>query len=192
MAISEKNLQHFAIPVKDNLKKIVESCSTTTKRIFIAGFIFLAYGYLCRLIHIYFFWETKTIGWELLLIAGMSYLSNKINSKKQTKKDSLPEKVGIGFIIFLLLVQIIFLIYIPRTVAYDAAKKYIIANKDKYDLGDIQGFSLVPIGGMAMAGEAGDADITLIAKGSDRYKEFNLHLSKNITTDWQIQIINIF
>ena len=55
--------------------------------------VFLFYGYLCRTVGLYFFWESKTIGWTLLLITIVSILIQRIKAKKAANKKKLSEKI---------------------------------------------------------------------------------------------------
>jgi len=152
----------------------------------------VAYGYLCRL-GIYFFWESKHIGWNLLLISVIGYLSGRIKKKKEQKKNSIGEKIGIGFIIFLFVVESIMFTIIVNTSAYSAIKKFIYNNDQlRSEVGNIKGISIVPVGGIGgssgEAGETGEGEINLIVKGDKKYKDLTLHVFKEIQTDWQIEI----
>ena len=168
------------------------SLNKFTKLTLVSGVCLLVYGYLCRL-GIYFFWESKHIGWNLLLISVIGFLSSSIKKKKEQKKNSIGEKIVIGFIIFLFVVESAMFIIILNTSVYAAIKNFIY-NKEqlKSEVGNINGMSIVPVGGMGgssgEAGETGEGEINLIVKGEKKYKDLTLHVSKELQTDWQIEI----
>lgn len=58
------------------------------------------YGYLCRLIGLYFFWESKTLGWVLFWLTVVFILRDRINGKELQNKKTIVEKIGIGLSIF--------------------------------------------------------------------------------------------
>ncbi len=152
---------------------------------------FLIYGYLCRIIGLYFFWEAKTIGWTFLLITTISILIQRIKTKTIANKKSLSEKIIIGIIVFILLIQSIIFIVIPQTDAYKSAKLFLMTDKTiSNEVGEVTDIFLVPIGGMSItsssAGQTGQADLTLIIKGKSKFKDINLQLAKELDTDWAI------
>lgn len=74
--------------------------SKTTRIIFIIGITFLTYGYLCRILNISFFWDSKSFGWILLAIGLMGYLFDVHKSRRICGKRTFWIKMGIGSIIF--------------------------------------------------------------------------------------------
>ena len=66
--------------------------STSTKVLFIIAFLLLIYGYLCRLLNIYFFWDSKRFGWIMLATGLMGFF---IDLKKilgaQKKSSFIPQ-----------------------------------------------------------------------------------------------------
>ena len=59
-------------------------------------------------------------------------------------------------------------------------------------VGTVNSVFLVPIGGMSMAtgkqGTAGNADLHFTVKGSKKFLDLNLLMSKDFETDWEIEI----
>ncbi len=159
----------------------------------IATIAFLSYGYLCRLFGLYFFWESKTIGWILFWIAVIFILRDRIKLKKLQNKKTLFEKIGIGFSIFVIIIKCVLFFATQQTSAYDSAVSFIKTNPSiQNNVGTVNSVFLVPFGGMSMTtnsqGLAGQADLHFIVKGSKKYIDLNLLMNKEFETDWQIEI----
>jgi hypothetical protein len=154
---------------------------------------FILYGYLCRIIGLYFLWESKSIGWTLLFIGVIGFLSNRVKIKTTEKKKSILEKIAIGIIIFILLVQSILIVVIPFTDAYSVAKVYL--NNDaklKTEIGNINGFGLIPTGGIQKTtdstGEYGSATINLTVKGDKKFKDITVYVVKYAgSPEWKVE-----
>lgn len=174
----------------------IKQLNKFTKTVLIAGLTFILYGYLCRLIGLYFFWESKSIGWTLLFIGVIGFLSHRIKIKSTEKKKTILEKIGIGLIVFILLVQTILVAVIPFTDAYSAAKSYLINDTNlKTEIGNITGFGLIPTGGIQKTtdstGEYGSATINLTIKGDKGFKDIAIYVVKNAdSSDWKVEGID--
>lgn len=160
-----------------------------TKIILICGISLTVYGYLCRLSYLYFFWESKSIGWILILIGVVSLLLRKVKKKKAEGRKSIWEKIGIGVLIFILLIQGILIVVIPRTEAYTAAKQYLLNDtKTESEIGKVLEFSLMPTGGIQISStngkESGSATINIIVKGEHKFKDVSISLEKNPQSNW--------
>lgn len=57
--------------------------SIYTRTVLIAAVVLIGYGYLCRNMRIWFFWESLPVGWELLLVGIILVLLNAIRIRKQ-------------------------------------------------------------------------------------------------------------
>lgn len=151
----------------------IKQLSKFTRLTLTVSLVLLAYGYLCRLIGINFFWESKSLGWAILLIGLIGLLADRIDIKDNENKKTLLEKIGIGLLVFILLVQCILVAVIPFSNAYESTKTYI-KNDDslKKELGEIQGFGLITTGGIQKttdsSGEYGNAEINLTVKGEKK------------------------
>ncbi|MBK8704273.1 MAG: hypothetical protein IPN33_12070 [Saprospiraceae bacterium] len=171
----------------------IKQLNKFTKTVLLTGLTFILYGYLCRLVGLYFFWESKSIGWTLLFIGVIGFLSNRIKIKTREKKKTLFEKIGIGIIIFILLVQTIFIAVIPLTDAYSVAKTYLINDANlKTKIGNITGFGLIPTGSIQKttdsSGEYGSAIINLTVKGDKKFKDITIYVAKNADIpDWKVE-----
>lgn len=154
----------------------------------------IIYGYVCRIASVYFFWESKTLGWTLVFVSIIYYLIQNIKSKKLAGKKTLSEKIVVGFVVFVLLIECIMFFITPTTDAYKAAKQFLLNNKDiKTEVGEINNFFLIPVGGVSITtssqGTAGEADLSITIKGSKKYKDINLYLAKSFDTDWIVEIV---
>lgn len=67
------------------MNKIIEILKTLnkfTKTLLITGIVLILYGNISRIIDIYFFWESKSIGWNILFIGIIGLLLSLIKQKK--------------------------------------------------------------------------------------------------------------
>jgi hypothetical protein len=178
----------------DIMFDLLKFISRSTRLVFFISVIIILYGYLCRLVGIYFLWESLPIGWNLFFISIILLLLDLIKNKKPQNKPVILEKIGIGVLIFLMVVEGILLVTVPNTNAWQAAKKYISNDQEiKREIGNIKGFSIIPVGQMAVSsgpeGESGIAEIHFTVKGSSKYKDITLYLEKGQQVDWQVLAI---
>lgn len=166
--------------------------SKITKGLLVAGSVLLIYGYLCRFLDLYFFWESKYLGWSVLLIgASASAVIDWIKHSKLIGKKTVGQKVMFGVLTFAFLIQVILLIVLPNTNAYEASKTFLRQNRYiETHLGDIEGISIIPIGSISVSQsgdvETGEAVLHLIVKGSKQYRDITLYLLKMADTEWQV------
>lgn len=171
----------------------IKQLNKFTKTVLIAGLTLILYGYLCRIIGLYFFWESKSIGWAILFFGVIGFLSNRVKIKTTEKKKTLLEKIGIGLIIFILLIQTILIAVIPFTDAYSVAKNYLINDATlKNEIGNINGFGLIPTGGIQKttdsSGEYGGATINLTVKGDKKFKDITIYVVKYADgPEWKVE-----
>jgi len=171
---------------------ILKQLDNRTKTALIAALVLIIYGYLSRLTGLYFFWESESIGWVLLLAGAIGFLLTRIKTKAAVKKNTLPEKIGIGIIAFILFVNIGLMVIMPFTDACAAAKKYLTNNKElKSEVGNIKSFSLMLTGGIQKttdsSGEYGNAAVNLIVKGDKKFKEVTLYVVKTADSpEWKV------
>ncbi len=163
----------------------------TNQKFVIVTSVILVYGYLCRLFSINIFWESKVIGWTLLLVTLLFILKQRINWKKSINRKTISEKIGIGFIIFVLLIQMFLFFIIPQTNAYKTAREFMKNDKAiNNEVGEITGITLLPYGGISISssseGEQGQADLNFIIKGTKKNKDCNLQVEKSFDTKWTV------
>ena len=103
-------------------KDPMNSMNRFTKILLLAGIAFTLYGYICRAAGIYFFWESKYIGWSLLFLGTITFLLSRVKRKKSQGRKSLLEKILIGILVFILSLQVVLVIVFPNTKAYLVSK----------------------------------------------------------------------
>ena len=79
--------------------------STSTKVIFIIAVLLLIYGYLCRLLNIYFFWDSKHFGWIMMATSLMGFFIDLKKILEAQKQSSFLPRLFIGVIIVLWALQ---------------------------------------------------------------------------------------
>ncbi len=175
--------------------KYFNSFSNLTKKLIIATIAFLLYGYLCRLVGLYFFWESKTIGWVLFWLSVIFILRDRIKDKKPNNKKTLFEKLGIGLSNFVIIIKCVLFFATQQTTVFASAVNFIKTNHSiQSKVGIVTGIFIVPFGGMSMntssQGSSGQADLHFIVKGTKKYIDLNLLMNKDFETNWQIEIKN--
>jgi hypothetical protein len=154
--------------------------------------VLLLYGYLCRAVGINFFWESKSLGWSILLIGLIGLLSDRIKVKAEHDQKTLLEKIGIGLLVFVLLIESILMAVIPFSNAYEAAKRHVKNNEAlQTELGPIHGFGIIPTGAISKSsgssGEYGNAEINLTIKGEKKFRDVVVFVVKTADSpDWKV------
>lgn len=161
------------------------------KKIILLTIILLTYGYLSRIVNLYFFWESKTFGWILLFISIILILRQRIKKNKLQNKKVLSEQIFTGISIFILFVQTIIFVVTPQTNAYKSAKEFLFSDKEVLTkVGQVKSIFLKPTGGFSISsnseGETGQANLNFIVKGTKKYIDINLQIEKEINTNWTI------
>jgi hypothetical protein len=163
--------------------------SRFTRGCVIATLVFLFYGFLSRAVPVYFFWESETIGWALFWISAMLIFGEAIWGQQFNKKNLTTKKVAFGFSIFVIVLQVIMLVAIPMTGAYDVAIDFIKHDPDiRREVGDVKGVFLMPSGRISSNGGQGEANLNFIVKGSRKYIGLNLGLTKELETGWKVDV----
>jgi len=121
--------------------------STSTKAIFIIAFLLLIYGYLCRFLNIYFFWDSKHFGWILLSTALMGFFIDVKKILEAQKKNTFLPRFFIGVIIvaFGIAGGGILLVHSSKTYQ-DTIESIKTDEVLKNEMGDIKGVGLFPSG----------------------------------------------
>jgi hypothetical protein len=177
--------------MKEKIILEYRNLTSFNQKIVVLTIALLTYGYLCRILNLYFFWESKTLGWTLIFVAAILILKQRIKENKIQNKKSLSEKIFIGIAVFILLIQTIIFIVTPRTNAYKSATEYLLTDKKiESKVGKVNDIFLKPTGGFSMSsgseGEAGQANLNFIVKGTEKYIDINLQIEKELNTNWLI------
>jgi hypothetical protein len=123
----------------------------------------------------------------------IAILRERIKNKKLQKKKTIPEKIGIGISIFVLIIKGAFFFAVQQTSAYEKALVFIKRDQNiQKEIGAVGGVFLVPAGNISIAtssqGTTGNANLDFIVKGSKKYMDLNLLMDKELETDWKIEI----
>lgn len=117
--------------------------SRSTMIIFLIGIPLLIYGYLCRLLSIYFFWDSKHWGWILIAIGVMGFLIDQRIQRTAQKKSIFLVRLGVAIMVIMFATAVSANLIIKGSAAY----KNIVADikrsgQFKSEIGDIRGFGL--------------------------------------------------
>lgn len=126
------------------------------------------------------------------MIGFLTILINRLSNNTDEKNKLIGEKIGIGVISVLLLVQGILLFVFPKTDAYKSAKSFVENNEEiKQEIGDVMGITIKPYGGISMQTKngvgSGTANLELIVKGSKKFIDLSLLVIKEPDTDWTVE-----
>ncbi len=140
-------------------------------------------GCLVRALDLYFFWESKTIGYVLLLILLAVFLWQDIIGRKAKNVKRIWSNIIFVLICFMLFVKGLIMVILPLSGAYSAAKEQLINNAElTSEIGQITGFFVLPSGSMQSSTDAsgtyGTASLELIIKGTNKYVERSIYLEK--------------
>jgi len=168
-----------------------QSLTKVSQRLIILTSALLFYGYLCRLLGLYFFWESKYIGWSLVTVTIIFLLRERINLKKTQGRKTTSENVGIGLMIFVVVIQVVLFVVTPQLNAYKIARQYLQTDKSvTSEVGEVTSIMLIPMGGFSSStssvGTTGQADLNFIVKGKTKFKDYNIQVMKEANSDWTI------
>jgi hypothetical protein len=121
--------------------------STGTKMIFIIAFLLLIYGYLCRMLNIYFFWDSKHFGWIMLATGFIGFFIDLKKILVAQGKNSFFISVFIGLIIIAFGIAGGGIILVKSSKAYqDEIENIRIHEPLKSAIGNFKGIGLFPSG----------------------------------------------
>ena len=149
------------------------------------------FDYLIRIFDIYFFWESKPLGFAFLLVFLAVFLRKDITTRKTKKLKNVLSHIGFWLIVFILFVKVLMLIILPNSDAHNVANIYIENNSDLEDeIGKITGYTTLPSGGIQITtnsnGTYGSTTISFIIKGESKFIEQTIYLNKTTNEDWVV------
>lgn len=172
---------------KSHYSGLIRDLGMNVKIAFATAFGLIIAGYLVRIFDIYIFWESKPIGYVILLICIAILLRQDITTRKKMKVKNVWSHIGFWFIVFILFVKTLLTIILPNSDAYKAAKDQLKNDSQlQLEIGEIKGFTVLPNSRIQINGTSGTASITLIIKGTDKYKDMTIHVEKTPQKDWTI------
>ena len=169
--------------------------SNATKIAFTIGIILLVYGYLCRILKIYFFWDSKSFGWIFLIIGLMFYLFDLNRTRRQKGKRIFWVRMGIGFIMFFFaLAGAIIFEFKYNSDPYQVAIDYLKSDSViKNEIGDVTGLGLIPMGAQTITTingkEYGKAVYYITVSGNKKKKDVEIKLEKTPETVWTVYLV---
>lgn len=157
----------------------------------VTGLIFVIYGYLCRILNLYFFWDAKTIGWILLFIALLFYWIDLRRKRKQESKKITWVTLGICLLAFGLALLPVIVIIFHNTEAYHVATEYVKSNpRIKEQIGEVNSFGLIPSGTVQTTTtnsvETGNAVFEMTVNGSKKNMDLVIELIKEPNNAWTV------
>jgi len=184
-----KNMEGFSL--KGHYIGIIQDLNIAVKIAFAIAFALIIIGYLVRIFDIFLFWESKPIGYAILLISMAILIRKDIEARKKLKLKNVWSHIVFWIIVFILLTRTLITILFPNIDACKAAKDYL--NNDPQlisEIGEIKGYTVLPSGGIQIGSSAGkthgSASINLIIKGTAKYKELTVYIEKTPDSDWTV------
>jgi len=157
--------------------------SRNTMIIFVIGILLLIYGYLCRLLSIYFFWDSKHFGWIIMVIGLMGFLIDQRKARVAQKKNIFFVRIGIGIIVFAFAIvgSAVMMIKVSNTYQ-DAINGLKKDGGIKSEIGTIRGVSLFPTGSgildLVYSKTPGPSIIIVTVRGENEYRDVELELNR--------------
>jgi hypothetical protein len=169
------------------LNRLTKRIHPLSKVILIVGITCIFYGFLSKIIPIYFFWESTTVGIIIVLLGLIIALLKDL--KNNNKK--LLKKIIIGIICLSLLSQFLMFMFLLDSKAYQKSKEYFNKNESiKIELGNLKNITLLPYGSMTSIsnqyGAKANVNLNFILKGEKCYKTISIYLNKDFNTTWTV------
>jgi hypothetical protein len=151
--------------------------------IFLIGIPFLIYGYLCRLLNIYFFWDSKHFGWILIATGLMGFLIDQRKARLAQRRNIFWVRIGIGIIIFSFAIAGSAVIMIKSSYSYqDTIEQIKINNQMKNEIGDVRGFGLIPSGpgiiSLVYGTKPGTSTLIVTVRGEKGHRDIEIKLNR--------------
>lgn len=155
--------------------------SKTTMTIFLIAILLLIYGYLCRLLSIFFFWDSKHFGWIMLATGILSFLIDQRRIRTAQKKNIFFVRVGVASIVIALGVAGSANIILKGSDDYKTTVENIKLSGDiKNDIGQVRGFGLflsgLSINTIKNSISSGPVTFIITVRGSNGHKDVEINL----------------
>lgn len=177
--------------IKSHYFNLIKDSNPFFKFLFLTSIFLIFFGYFVRFFNVYFFWESTSVGFGLLLLTIVQFFINDINARNEKEMNKVFSYILAIIIGFMILIQGIMAIVLPNTSAYITAKVLLKDDSDlTTEVGKIHSFSVLPKGSFSthsnQYGSTGKANMTLIIKGEKKYLEKNVILEKELGEEWTI------
>ena len=164
--------------------------STSTKVIFIIGILLLIYGYLCRLLHIHFFWDSKYFGWVGVISALLLLLIDIRMARLRQKENIFFVRVLVAVIVIFLGLEGSAIVWLKSSTAYDGLIESIKTDEViKAEIGEIRGFGMVPginLIDIISAPTSESLTFVLTVRGQKAYKELEVKIERVTPVEWRV------
>ncbi len=159
--------------------------SKSTMFIFLIGIPLLIYGYLCRLLSIYFFWDSKHFGWILVAAGLMGFLIDLRQSRVAQKKNIFWVRVGVAIIVIAFGIAGSGVLMLKTSGFYQTSLESIKTNGDiKNEIGEIRGFGVIPSDinflDILRWTPVGNASFVVTVRGKSVYRDVRVSLKDGI------------
>ena len=159
--------------------------STSTKVIFIIAVLLLIYGYLCRLLNIYFFWDSKHFGWIMMATSLMGFFIDLKKILEAQKQSSFIPRLFIGVIIVAFGIAGGGILLLKSSKVYQDEIENIRINEPlKSEIGNFRGVGLFPSGtgflDFAFNVKPGPYTFVITVRGSSAIKDFEITLYRGL------------
>jgi hypothetical protein len=164
--------------------------STSTKVLFIIGILLLVYGYLCRLLHIYFFWDSKYFGWIGILSGTLLLLIDIRMARIRQRQNIFFVRLMVAVIVIFLALEASAVVWVKSSAVYDELTESIENDEVmKAEFGAIRGFNLIPgINIIDIIRFPASESLTFIltVRGERRFKELAVTIERTGLTNWTV------
>ncbi len=169
--------------------------SRATIIMFIIGILLLIYGYLCRLLSIYFFWDSKYFGWLAIISALLLLLIDVRAARIRQRQNIFFVRFFVAILVIILALEVSAVLWVKTTSPYRQVSELIESDKVlTAQLGDIRGLGLIPgIGLIDIIKFPSSESLAFVVtvRGEKAYKEMEITIARTTLTDWSVVSTNI-
>ena len=171
--------------------EILKRINFISKLTFFIAVVMFIYGIICRIIPIYFFWESLYLSGIVFLIGIFFVLNSESKKRKSESKSNIVLIIGKAFIVLSIGMFALINLIFNNSDAFKTIENHVKNNTELInEIGQINNVVALPIGTisskMDSSGKRGNATLTLLLKGEKKYKEKSFSAQKDINTDWRI------
>ncbi|MFI1745532.1 cytochrome c oxidase assembly factor Coa1 family protein [Thalassobellus sediminis] len=170
--------------------ELLKRINLISKLTLLTALIMFIYGIICRIIPIYFFWESLYLS-AIVFLIGVFFVLNFESKKIQSEsKSNIVLIIGKAFTILSIIMFVLINILFNNSDALKTIENHVKNNTElTNELGQINSVIALPIGSinskMDSRGKSGNATLTLLLKGDKKYKEMMFSAQKDFDSDWK-------
>ena len=143
--------------------------------------LIVLYSFLCRVMSIFFFWESSIAAQWLIYLSLFFLLRDWKKREKKNDKSALLPKILTGVLVFVIFITSTFAIALPFTQAYDIAIADLKNDMAvEYEVGKVQSIVYRCRGAIQISsdfkGTSGTAEVMVIVKGDKAFKDYDLSM----------------